>query len=114
MKQSFYTARLISAIFITLLLLYFMIITPSPKIIFMPFVICSIAMCVKYAALLLHMPHFARLCDRLFAAGFFIFWFGFLAVAGYISIRDNQLSMLLFSIPFWLAGFIFAKKRLFK
>ena len=58
--------------------------------------------------------HFARLCDRLFAAGFFIFWFGFLAVAGYISIRDNQLSMLLFSIPFWLVGFIFAKKRLFK
>ncbi len=114
MKQGFYTTRLLSAIFVTLLLLYFMIITPSPKIIFMPFVICSIAMCVKYAALLLHMPHFARLLDKLFAAGFFLFWFGFLAIACYICLRDNQLNLLLFSIPFWLAGFFITKKRLFK
>ena len=114
MKQGFYTARLISAVFITIVLLYFMINTPSPKIIFIPFLICSIAMAVKYAALILHMPHFAKLYDKLFAAGFFLFWFGFLAVAGYISIRDNQPGMLLFSIPFWLAGFFFAKKRLFK
>ena len=114
MKQGFYTARLISVVFITIMLLYFMINTPSLKIIFIPFLICSIAMAVKYAALILHMPHFAKLCDKLFAAGFFLFWFGFLAVAGYISIRDNQLNMLLFSIPFWLAGFFFAKKRLFK
>ena len=109
MKQGFYAARLISAIFITVVLLYFMINTPSPKIIFIPFLICSIVMAVKYAALILHMPHFAKLCDKLFAAGFFLFWFGFLAVAGY-----NQFNMLLFSIPFWLAGFFFAKKRLFK
>ena len=114
MKQGFYATRLISAVFITVVLLYFMINTPSPKIIFIPFLICSIAMAVKYAALILHMPHFAKLCDKLFAAGFFLFWFGFLAVAGYISIQDNQLNMLLFSIPFWLAGFFFAKKRLFK
>ena len=78
MKQGFYAARLISAIFITVVLLYFMINTPSPKIIFI------------------------------------LFWFGFRAVAGYISLRDNQPGMLLFSIPFWLAGFFFAKKRLFK
>ena len=114
MKQGFYTARLISAIFITFVLLYFMLYTPNPKIIFIPLLICSIAMVVKYASLMLQMPHFAKLCDKLFAAGFFLFWFGFLAVAGYISIRDNQLNMLLFSIPFWLAGFFFAKKRLFK
>lgn len=114
MKQGFYTTRLISAIFISLVLGYFMVRTPSPKIIFIPFLLCSTAMTVKYAALMLHMPHFARLCDKLFATGFFLFWFGFLIVAGYISIRDNQLGMLLFSIPFWLAGFVFAKKRLFK
>ena len=114
MKQGFYAARLISAIFITVVLLYFMINTPSPKIIFIPFLICSIVMAVKYAALILHMPHFAKLCNKLFAAGFLLFWFGFLAVASYISIRDNQFNMLLFSIPFWLAGFFFAKKRLFK
>ena len=114
MKQGFYAARLISAIFITFILLYFMLYTPNPKIIFIPFLICSITMVVKYASLMLQMPHFAKLCNNLFAAGFFLFWFGFLAVAGYISIRDNQLNMLLFSIPFWLAGFFFAKKRLFK
>ena len=114
MKQGFYATRLISATFVTLVLLYFMLHTTSPKIIFVPFLICSISMAVKYAALMLHMPHFARLCDRLFAAGFFLFWFGFLTVAGYISLRDNQPGMLLFSIPFWLAGFFFAKKRLFK
>ena len=77
MKQSFSAARLTSAIFFTLVLLYFMIRTTSPKIIFIPFLLCSSAMTVKYAALLLHMPHFAKLCDKLFAAGFFLFWLAF-------------------------------------
>lgn len=114
MKQGFFAAKLTSAVFVTLALLYFMLYTPNPKIIFIPFLICSISMAAKYAALMLQMTHFARLCDKLFAAGFFLFWFGFLAVAGYISLRDNQPGMLLFSIPFWLAGLLFAKTRLFK
>lgn len=35
---------------------------------------------------------------------FLLFWFGFLTVMCYICIGDNQWEMVIFTIPFWLAG----------
>lgn len=35
---------------------------------------------------------------------FFLFWFGFLAVASIVCIKDGDWQMTLFTIPFWLVG----------
>lgn len=35
---------------------------------------------------------------------FFLFWFGFLAVASIVCIKDGDWQMALFTIPFWLVG----------
>ena len=50
---------------------------------------------------------------KLFDILFFIFWFGFLIVADYVCLRDQNYGMLVYTLLFWIAGFLFAKKRLF-
>lgn len=55
-----------------------------------------------------------RCFRRLFAAGFFLFWFGFLAVAVWVCIRQRNVQMLLFSIPFWLVGIWMVRRQLGK
>lgn len=114
MKQSIFLKKIISSIFITATLLYFMANTPSPKIIFVPFLICSLSMAGQNIALLLNKEKIAIAFHKLFAAGFFLFWFGFLAIAAYLCIRDKNYSLLVFSIPFWVVGVCFAKNRLFR
>lgn len=100
--------------YITILLIYFMMKTTSPKIIFVPFLICSISMAGKNIALLLNKEKYAALFSKLFVAGFLLFWFGFLIVAFYISVRDKNYKMIVFSLPFWLIGIILIKNKLLK
>lgn len=101
MKKSYFTSGLISSLFITMILLHFMLKTPSQKIIFVPFLVCSITMAGKYLALLLGKKKLAVLMGRLFTIAFLLFWFGFFIVAAYICIRDENYTMLLFTLPFW-------------
>lgn len=86
--------------------------TTSPKIIFVPFLICSISKAGQNFALLFGKEKAAIAFHKLFSAGFLLFWFGFLAAAGYISVRDRKYTLLLFSIPFWLVGIFLTKNRL--
>ena len=112
MKKRFFSSKLITAIFTTILLLYFMTKTTSPKIIFVPFLICSISMAGKQIGLMMKRTRCVALFDKLFKLGFFLFWFGFLIAACYISIRDKNYSLIVFSLPFWLVGFYLIKKKL--
>lgn len=111
MKRSIYTSKLISSVFATIILLHFMTKTTSPKIIFVPFLLCSISMLGKNIALIFEKNKFVNLFDKLFSLGFFSFWFGFLAVAIYTCFRDKNYSVLLFVIPFLLAGAFFLKRK---
>ena len=54
MKKSIFVSKLVSAIFVTIVLTRSMIITPSPKIIFVPFLICSISMAMEQIGLILN------------------------------------------------------------
>lgn len=114
MKNTIYTRKLITSIIATILLIYFMLKTTSPKIIFVPFLICSIAMAAKSISLLLGKQKIATIFDYVFKAGFFLFWFGFLIGASYIALRDNNLQMLIFSLPFWFIGLFFLKNKFLK
>ena len=113
MKKGAVTNKLISSLFITVLLLYFMIKTQNSKLIFVPFLICSITKAGKQLALIFGKNKLAVIFSKLFATGFFIFWFGFLIFATYICLRDEHYGMLLCTGIFWIAGILFMKKRFF-
>ena len=63
MRINSITGRLISSIFITALLIYFMIKTTSPKIIFVPFLVCSLSMAGKSLGIILNKEKIASLFD---------------------------------------------------
>lgn len=111
MRNSLIIRKLVTAIIVLILLVYFVSRTASSKIIFVPFLFCSIASIGKNFGLLLNKKRLALFCDRLFKGGFFLFWFGFLIVACYIMIRDSNYGMILYTVPFWLAGIFFAKRK---
>jgi len=50
--------------------------------------------------------------SKLFTIAFLLYWFGFLITAVFVCIRDKDYGMLLFTVPFWLAGVYVIKKRL--
>lgn len=112
MKRSIHTSKLISAIFITILLTRSMIITSSPKIIFVPFLICSISMAIEQIGLILNKRKIAIIFHKLFTIGFFLFWFGVLIVVAYVCLREKNYGLLLFTIPFWLIGICIIRRKL--
>lgn len=114
MKNTIYTRKLITSIFATALLTYFMLKATSNKIIFVPFLVCSISMVGQSISLLLGNQKLAKVFSYVFKGAFFLFWFSFLVGASYIALRDNNLQMLVFSLPFWLIGLYFLKSQLLK
>ena len=112
MKNPMVVRKLILSLFITGLLAYFMVKSPSPKIIFVPFLICGISMAGKCIALIGGQEKWAAVFHKAFILGFLLFWFGFLAVAAFICIRDQSYGMLLFTLPFWVVGFFIGKNKL--
>ena len=93
-------------------LLYFMATTPSPKIILVPFLICSLALVGRYTALLFEKEKVADAFRVLFIAGFLLLLFGFLFAADFHAL-EHSYAVLVFSIPLWLAG-IWILKNIFR
>ena len=114
MKKSMAVKKLITSLVATVLLLYFMIKSPSPKLIFIPFLICSFSMAGKSIARILNKQKMEYIFGKIFVLGFLVFFIGFLVLAGYISIRDKNYSLLIFSIPFWIVGIFLFKNRFLK
>lgn len=111
MKNGLSAKNLILSILVTILLLYFMAKSTSPRIIFFPFLICSISMAGKSFARILNKQKLEHIFAKLFVLGFCTFFIGFLVLAGDISIRDKNYSMLVFSIPFWIVGIYLMKNK---
>lgn len=116
MNNHFDIKKLSASIFVIILLLYFMMKTPgfNSKIIFIPFILCAIAMVGKNVALLCGKKNVAGRFSKLFIISFLLFWFGFLSVSAYICIRDKNCNMLFFTLPFWIAGIFVLKRRFFR
>lgn len=70
MKRGLFTKNLISSIMVTVLLLYFMTKSASPKIIFVPFLICSLSMAGKSIARILDKKRLEIVCSKMFVLGF--------------------------------------------
>ena len=112
MKRKTPVGNLFASLGATAVLLYILTSAPSPKIVLLPFLICSLAMAGKSIAQILGKDKLANVFHKIFVAGFLLFWFGFLAVAGYISVRDQQYSLLFLIVPFSLVGFFITKNKL--
>ena len=111
MRRKSPVGNLLASVGATAVLLY-LLKTPSPKIVLLPFLICALSMAGQSTAQLLGKDKLAAVFHKCFAAGFLLFWFGFLAVAGYISVRDKQYGLLIFLVPFFLIGIFVAKNKL--
>lgn len=112
MKKSLAVRKLISSIMVTIVLPYFMTKSTSPKIIFIPFLICGVAMVGKCLAQILDKRKLEFIFGKIFVFGFLLFWIGFLLFAAYTSIKDKNYSLLVFMLPFCIAGIFLIKNRL--
>ena len=112
MKRKTPLGNLVASVAATGILLYVMWKTTSPKIILLPFLLCALAMAGKSVAQILGKDRLAAVFHKLFVAGFLLFWFGFLAVAGFIAIREHQYSLLFLIVPFSLVGFFITRNKL--
>ena len=104
--------KLIRASIALVILLYFMFGTASPKVVFIPFLICCTASIGKNLALLFEQTKIALVLDRVFKVVFFLSWFAFLAAACCAAVRDGNYKLLLFTLPLWLGGLFFLKRKL--
>jgi hypothetical protein len=57
-----------------------------------------------YVARLLHKDKLEKIFLKSYVVTFLLLWFGIVGFATYSAIKDNQLSMLLFLIPFYVVG----------
>lgn len=113
MKNSLHMRSLISSIVATLMLLYFFTDSQNPKIIFIPFLICSLSMIGKSIAQIMSKKKLELIFGKIFVLGFLLFFIGFLVVATFLSIKDRNYGLLIFSIPFWLIGIFLLKNKFF-
>lgn len=111
MKAS-YLKKLISSIIATVMLLYFMVNTSSPKMVFVLFLIAGVAMVGKSIAQLLKKDSLIVFFSRMFVLSFVLFFFGFFVAACYISARDKNYGMLIILLPIWLVGMNMIRKRI--
>ena len=83
------------------------------KLIIIPFLIMVFSIFLNYLFLLLDKERIAEIFKYVFKASFFLYWFGFLIIADYISIRDNNYILLIFSSLFWIVGIIMVRNLIF-
>ncbi len=103
-----------SIIFLLIVLWLFFKNTGLMKIIIIPFIVCGLAIMGKNICLLMNKNKYANIFSKLYVITFLVFWFGFLIWVDYSTIKNNQYGSTIFTIPFWLIGIYFVRKKLFK
>ena len=87
----------------------------TSKIVLIPFLICSIAILYSTLASILNKDIIVKLMKKIYVIGFLTFWIGFLIFFTYSIIKqENDYSMILFTIPFWLFAIYIIHKEFIK
>ena len=110
-NKSVFIIRLIYYIIILIFLLYLFGKTPNGKIVLIPFLICFLINIIKYIVIITGKQRYVKWLNNIFLIVFFMSWFSFLSYFCYISFISKNYIMILFSIPFWIAGIIFLKNK---
>lgn len=111
MKQTLLSTKAITALLASAVLLYVLVTTPSPKIILVPFLVCSLSIAGREIALTFGKEKVAAAFRVLFNAGFLLLLFGFL-FAEVIYAKEGSYTLIVASIPFWLVGIALLKRLL--
>ena len=112
MKTVFIVKKLTKAVIALIILLYFTFNTISPKIIFTPFLLCDTMSIGKYTGLLIDNKNLSYFFDSAFKIVFFLSWFAFLIVACWMGVNDGNYKIIVFTLPFWIGGLFFVKRKL--
>lgn len=112
-NKSIYVGRVMYALAFTIFMIY-LCMKSNQKILFIPFIICGLAIAIKNIFLIQGKKKYVELFDRIFVLGFLLFFFGFLCFWCYINFINKEYIALLFSIPFWIVGIMATKKRFIK
>lgn len=110
LRKDLITSRLIYYIIVSIILIDIYIKTPNGKLILFPFMICSFALTIKYMFMLFDKDKYVKIFNKIYSFRFLLFMFCFLIFWCYRCIVDKQYSMLVFLIPFWMAGDIIIKR----
>ena len=111
MKKILLIRRIIYFLVITGMLIFIYNDVTENKFILIPFVICSASLLVKNILLLFDNNNIA-IFNKIYVIGFLLFWVGFLIFYCYICLISKEYLLLLFTIPFWIAGIYVIRKRL--
>lgn len=109
MKQTLLSTKAISALLASTVLLYVLATTPSPKIILMPFLVCSLSIAGREIALTFGKEKIATVFRTTFTAGFLLLLLGFL-FAEIIYAEEGSYTLIIASLPFWLVGIALLKR----
>jgi len=106
----------ITALFVSGILIYFLIKTNDllTRIVIIPFLVFSISFFIEKILLILNKKSLAKKISKIYEIAFFVYWFGFLIYCDYISIKNKDFTMVLFSLIFWIGGGYFVYKRFFR
>lgn len=112
--KNIYIGNIIKNTIIVLsLILIFFYNSGIAKMMIIPFITCGLFSIGKNLCLLINKKKYANIFSKLFVISFLAFWFGFLIFWSYLVIRENNYFVLLFTIPFWIAGVYIIRKFLF-
>ncbi len=107
--------KIIGLIPVILILLWALL---KNKLLFQVFILlflgCTVVRMGELLCLLFEKEKGAYLFHRIFEFIFLSFWFFFLIVVDYISIQNKEITLILFSLIFWVAGILLARKLLSK
>ena len=76
------------------------------RLILAPFTLCVLYTLGYYLCTILKKDNIANAFLKSYLITFFIYWFGFLGFATYSAIRDSEITLLVFLIPFYVIGAI--------
>ena len=83
------------------------------KLIMFPFLFCSLFSIGQNICMIINKKNFSIIFHKLFVVSFLIFWFGFLIFGSSFFIKEKNIFLLIFTIPFWLSGIHITRKFLF-
>ena len=84
-------------------------------IILIPFIIAGIGVCLQglLGIIMSDKIKARKISTRVYLVGFLSYWFLILLIGLFVSIRDGNLKMALFTIPFFIVGFYIIKRYFF-
>lgn len=89
-NKSIYVGRVMYALAFTIFMIY-LCMKSNQKILFIPFIICGLAIAIKNIFLIQGKKKYVELFDRIFVLGFLLFFFGFLCFWCYINFINKNI-----------------------